>query len=96
MRTLALAILGVAVATAFLVWVGLRVFRDVERLQRDPKLRRRRLFLWGFLYACSSVFAIVQVATGKISPLALIGLPIAAAFIWTFLKAASNVKLPPP
>jgi len=96
MSTLAFAILGVAVTTALLIWGSLRVFRDAERLQRDPKALRRRLLLFGSLYVASSVFAIFQVATGNSPPITLIGIPIAAALIWAFLKAAGNVEIPRP
>ena len=96
MRVLAWAILVVAVTTALLVWGCLRLARDAERMERDPRLLRRRFLRWGFLYIGVAVLNIVRAATGDLPPIALIGLPITAAFAWFLIKQADNVKLPPP
>jgi len=96
MRVLALAILGVTVTTAVLVWACFGIVRDAERMQRDPKFLRRRALLLGTLYVISAAYGVSQVIEGNEPPIALIGLPIAAAFAWTFLKAAANVKPPQP
>jgi hypothetical protein len=93
--TLAVIILGVALTTAVLVWASLNVCRDVERMERDPRYLRRRFLMLGLLYVGSSVFGIVEVVRGNQPPLSLIGLPIAAALAWLFIRQAANVKVPP-
>ena len=95
MRLLALSVFVVGVTTALLVWGCIGLARDLERMQRDPKLLRRRFFLLGSLYIASAVFGTVEIAIGSEPPIGLVGLPIAALFAWTFIKAASNVRTPP-
>jgi len=95
MRLLALSVLVVAVTTALLVWACFRLVRNAETMERDPNLLRRRLLRGGLLYIGVAVLVIVWVATGDLPPIALLGLPITAAYAWTSIKAASNVKTPP-
>lgn len=95
MRVLAWSILVVAVTTALLVWGGFRLIRDVEKMQRDPKLLRRAFLRMAIMYIAGSVFGIIQVATGSLPPIALMGIPVAGALAWTLIKQASNVKIPP-
>lgn len=95
MRAFALTILLVGISTAVLVWTCFRLIRDAEKMQRDPKLLRRRFHRLGFLYVAGCLVGIVRVATGDLPPIALIGLPISAAIAWTLIAQASKVKVPP-
>ena len=95
MSTLVFAIVAVAVATAALVWGSLHVVREAERMQRDPRLLRRRLLMLGLVYVCSSGWGIVQVARGDYPPEALIGIAVAATVAWLLIKQASKVNPDP-
>jgi hypothetical protein len=92
MRTLAFAIIGVGAATAVLIWLSLRVVHDAEKMERNPKLLRRRLFIWGTLYVISSGWGIIQVARGNEPPGALVGIVVAASFAWILIRGASKVN----
>ncbi len=96
MRILALSILVVTVTTALLVWGCFRLIRDVERMQRDPKRLRRLCLVLASLYIAAAVYGTVEVVIGDEPPIGLIGLPIAALFIWNLIRRLSNVKTPPP
>jgi|ERR1700674_828447 len=95
MSTLVFAIVGVAVVTAALVWGSLHVIREAERMQRDPRLLRRRLLTLGLVYVCSSGWGIIQVARGDYPPEGLIGIVVAATFAWLLIKQASKVNPDP-
>lgn len=95
MFTLVAAIVGVAVTTALLIWGSLRLIREAEREQRDPKLLRRRFLRMGLFYVGCMLFGIVQVATGDLPPVALFGLLVPAAMAWLLIKQASSVKIDP-
>jgi hypothetical protein len=64
-------------------------------MERDPKLLPRRILRMGLFYICSAGYGIVEVVTGNLPPIALIGLPVAAGIAWTLIREASNVKVPP-
>jgi len=96
MRLFALSVFVVGVTTAFLIWGCIGLARDAERMERDPRLLRRRSLRLGFLYISIVVLDIVRIAMGDLPPMALIGVPITAAFAWFFIRRASNVKIPPP
>lgn len=67
MRIFVFAIIGVGVATAVLIW-GFQLVHDAEKMERNPKLLRRRLLLWGTIYIASSGWGIIQVVRAM-SPL---------------------------
>jgi hypothetical protein len=92
---IATVIVGVLVSTAFLALTMWLVCRSAERAERDLKYRRRTLLFVAMLYGGFAAFGIVSVATGEEPISSLIGLPIAAAFVWAYLRAARKVKVPP-
>jgi hypothetical protein len=99
-RTIAAIIIGVLAFSAIFVWMAWRLFRSVERMERDPKYLRRRLIWGGALYVFAALFAIVQVAIGEQPKQILIGLPIPAFIAWQLLRTANRVnasksQLPP-
>jgi hypothetical protein len=92
MRTLAFAIIGVGVATAVLIWGSLHLVHDAEKMERNPRLLRRRLLLWGTVYVLSSGWGIIQVVRGNEPPAALVGIVVAASFAWLLIRGASRVN----
>jgi hypothetical protein len=96
MRTLALAILAASVTTSLTVWACLHAFREAERLNRDPGRFRRLCLGLGLLYVGTSVYGIIQVFIGNEPLTTLVGLPIALALAWGFLKYANGLKAQPP
>jgi hypothetical protein len=87
-----IAVLAFTAALALGMW---RMFRRVERAERDPKYLRRQLRRVGWFYVLAALSGIALVVSGNEPKEALIGLPIVALFIWTFFRAASRVKIPP-
>jgi cell division protein FtsW (lipid II flippase) len=92
---IATVIVGVLAVTAFFAWMMWRAFRVAERAERDPRYLRRLLLVLPTLYACSAVYGVVQVATGREPLQALIGLPIVVVISWVYVRAALRVKVPP-
>ena len=92
MRTLAFAIIGVGVVTAVLIWGCFRLVRDAEKMERNLRLLRRRLLIWGTLYVVSSGWGIIQVVRGNEPPAALIGVVVAASLAWLLIRGASTVN----
>jgi hypothetical protein len=93
--TIATVIVGVTAFTVFMVWMGLRLSRSVERFERDPRYLRRTLMRGALLYACSVLLGVVLVVSGREPKETLYGLPVVALIIWTLLRAATRVKVPP-
>jgi hypothetical protein len=91
MRVLALAIIGVGVATAVLIWLSLHLVHEAEKMERNPRLLRRRLLIWGSLYVVSSGWGIIQVVRGNEPPAALVGIVVAASLAWILIRGASRV-----
>jgi tryptophan-rich sensory protein len=92
MRTLAFAIAVVGVATVALIWGSLHVIHDAEKMQRNPRLLRRRFLTMGIIYALSSGWGIVQVASGDLPAASLIGVAVAASLAWLLIKQSSGLK----
>ena len=92
---IAAMIVGVLAFSTALAWGMWRMFRRVERAERDPRYLRRLLMRGALLYACAALLGITLVATGSEPKESLVGLPIAALFIWTYFRAAMRVKVPP-
>jgi hypothetical protein len=91
MRTLALSIIGVGLATAILIWGSLHLIHDAEKMQRNPRLLRRRFLVMGAVYVVSSGWGIFEVGRGNEPPEALIGIVVAASLAWLLIKQASKV-----
>ncbi len=87
-------VVGVLAFTALLVWMMWRLYRSMERAERDPRYHRRVLMRGAMLYGGSAVFGIVLVATGREPIQSLVGLPVVALLVWSYMKAALRVKVP--
>jgi hypothetical protein len=92
MRVLVLAIIGVGVATAVLIWLSLHLVHETEKMERNARLLRRRLLVWGSLYVVSSGWGIIQVVRGNAPPAALVGIVVAASFAWIMIRGAGRVN----
>jgi hypothetical protein len=88
-------ILGVLILSAFLGWVGWRVYKSAERAERDPRYLRRSLLLLGLIYVGSAMYGIEEVVSGRAPIQSLVGLPIGAFLAWFYLRTAFRVKVPP-
>jgi hypothetical protein len=85
---LATTIIGILLFTALL---GLTLWWTVQilnRAVRESAYRRRILLGVAAFYVLIAVFVIVAVAMRKEPVQALSGLPISAAIIWLFVRAA--------
>jgi hypothetical protein len=47
------------------------------------------------LYLASSIYGVAEVISGNEPLIGLIGLPFSLVFIWTFLRAARQMRIPP-
>jgi len=81
-----LVISSVLGCSALLAWGMWRLYKTLERAERDPKYVRRLFMRSGIVYGCSAVIGTVLVATGNLPKASLIGLPIVALFCWTNIR----------
>jgi hypothetical protein len=89
------ALIGIFVASAFLVlflWWG---FRSFEKGEKSPKRRRRNIIAVGILYSAIAAYNILRIIVGAEPVKTLIGLPIGLLLIWAYFRGASEVKIPP-
>jgi hypothetical protein len=93
--TVAWIIAGVSAFTALMVWVFWRLWKSLERAERDPRYLRRLLLVLPVLYACSTVFGVFEVATGREPIQALAGLPVVVVLSWAYIRMVLKVKVPP-
>jgi len=93
MQTLALAIIVVGIVTAALIWGSLHIIHEAEKMQLDPRKLRRNFLTLGIIYAISSGWGIIQVASGDLPAASLIGVVVAASLAWFLIKQASGVKI---
>jgi hypothetical protein len=61
-------------------------------MPRNPQLLRRKFLSLGIIYAISSGWEIIQVASGDLHAASLIGVAVAASLAWLLIKQASGVK----
>jgi predicted permease len=87
------AIIGVFVASAFVVLIFWWMYRSFEK--DEKKRRQRRLVIAGIFYAAIAAYNIGSVIVGSEPVKSLVGLPIGLLFIWAYFRAAQNVKVPP-
>jgi|SRR5215471_14638170 len=88
-------VVGVGAASVLLGWMMSRLAKSMDRVQRDPKYKRRMLVYGAAPYAFGIVAGVWQVLSGAASPVALLALPIPLIFLWIFLRAAKRLKIPP-
>lgn len=90
--TIALAVIFIAVVTAVMIWMMLRIAKDSERMEKDSRFRARKLRGGAILYVFSLLFGIVSVIRGEIPAWALLSAPIPLMFIWLYIRAARDAK----
>jgi len=93
--TLTSILVGVSAASALLGWMAFRLARHMDRVEREPRYRRRWLLYGAAIYGFGIVAGISQVLSGNAPPATLLVVPIPLLFVWLYLRAAKRVKIPP-
>lgn len=88
-------VIGVFAAAALGGWAIYRSAKSMDRAERDPKYRRRLLYIGAAIYGYGLVAGVWEVLSGHASPTTLFAAPIPLLFVWFFLRAAKKVKIPP-
>lgn len=65
-----------------------------EKAEKDPKYRRRNLFMLAGIYGFGMLTGISRVVEGSAPLWSLLLLPIPFAFVWVLLRAANRIKAP--
>jgi len=86
---------GVFAATSLFGWTMYRYAKSMDRAEREPKYRRRLLYMGAAIYSCGLVAGVAQVLSGDAPPATLLAAPIPVVFVWFYLRAAKRVKIPP-
>lgn len=88
----------VAVVFAVSALLGLLMSRwgkSMDRMEREPRYRRRWMYYGAAVYGFGIVYGVSQVLTGNAPAQVLLGLPIPLLLVWFCLRAAKRVKIPP-
>jgi len=93
---IATIIVCVLAGSALFGWLAWRLCKSADRAERDPRYLRRILLSAAMFYAIGAAYGIKGVIAGNTLLPSLVGLIVAAALIWFYIKAASRVKVPPP
>ncbi len=93
--TLISIVVGVSAASALLGWMAFRLARHMDRVEKEPRYRRRWLLYGAAVYGFGIVVGVSRVFSGDASPATLLFVPIPLLFVWLYLRAAKQVKIPP-
>lgn len=93
--TLISIVVGVAAASGLLGWMTFRLAKHIDRAEQEPRYRRRWLLYGAAIYGFGVVAGVSQVLSGDAPPWALLCVPIPLLFVWLYLRAAKQVKIPP-
>jgi hypothetical protein len=88
-------VVGVSAASALLGWMAFRLARHMDRVEREPRYRRRWLLYGAAVYVLGIVAGVLKVFSGDAPPTTLLFVPIPILFVWLYLRAANQVKVPP-
>ncbi len=94
-RVIATIIVAVFASSVFVFLLAWMFIKNFEKLERLPRYRRGLFIALATLYAIPMVIRIFEVALGRESIKALIGLPIGLVFVWFYLSAARKVRVAP-
>jgi hypothetical protein len=78
--------------TGLLILIMLRLAKNSERMEKDPKFRARKLRGGAILYGCSRLSGIVGVIRGGIPAWALRFALIPLMLIWGYIRAGREAK----
>ena len=87
-------VVGVFVAAALGGWAMHRAAKSADRAEQDAKYRRRLFYRGAALYGFGLFVGISQVLSGNAPPATFAAI-IPVLFVWSFLRAAKRVKVPP-
>jgi hypothetical protein len=93
--TIVAIVAGVLGISALVVFGLFRMARRVDRMEKEPRYRRRFLLGMGLLYLGSIVYCAVQVLIGDLPKESLLGFPVVALLCWISIRAGIRVKVPP-
>ena len=93
--TLISIVVGVSAASTLLGWMTFRLARHMDRVEGEPRYRRRWLLYGAAVYVFGIVAGVSQVFSGDAPPTTLLFVPIPILFVWLYLRAAKQVKIPP-
>ena len=88
-------VVGVSAASALLGWMAFRLARHMDRVEREPRYKRRWLLYGAAIYGFGIVAGVSQVLSGDAPLATLLCVPIPLLFVWLYLRAAKQVKIPP-
>jgi len=87
-------VVGVFVAAALGGRAMHRAAKSADRAEQDAKYRRRLFYRGAALYGFGLFVGISQVLSGNAPPATFAAI-IPLLFVWSFLRAAKRVKVPP-
>jgi hypothetical protein len=90
-----LALLAVFAICTWMIFVCWRIYKQLERDEKDPLGRRKRILRLCWFLAALDLFACIEVLLGKEPLVSLIGLPISIGLIWLLLSAAKKMERSP-
>lgn len=93
--TLISIVVGVSAVSALLGWMTFRFAKHMDRAEREPRYRRRWLLYGAAMYGFGFVTGVPRVLSGDAPRWALLFVPIPLLFVWLYLSAAKQVKIPP-
>ena len=76
-------------------WMMFRVANSADRMNREPRYRRRWMYYGAAIYGFGLAAGVSQVLNGNAPPATLLSALIPLSFVWFFLRAAKQVKGPP-
>jgi len=94
MTTVALVVVGVRLFSALLAFGAFRLWKHMDRAERDARYRRRWLLAGGVIYVVSMANAVSKVISGASPVMTLLGLPIPLLMAWFFFRQAIRTKVP--
>jgi MFS family permease len=86
--TITIIVTGVIAVSALLGLLMSRWGKSMDRAEREPKYRRRRMYYGAAIYGFGIVCGVVQVLTGKAPAWSLLFIPIPLFFVWCSLRTA--------
>ena len=68
-----------------------RSAKSMDGAERDPKYKRRLLYIGAAIYGYGLIAGVAQVLSGDAPPAILLAAPIPLLFVWFYLRAVKRV-----